>query len=852
MNRERPIRHFAELLARSLIAATFVFALATMAPSWAFSATDAAERPSLTARRLAQQAVVPQVAKLLADDTPDDRFFGESVAVSNDTLVVGAYKDSTHGSLSGAAYVFVRNEGGGDEWNQVAKLTASDAAASAYFGYDVAISGDTIVVGAYGDDGSTGAAYVFERNEGSLDGWGEVQQLLATGGSTGDYFGEFVDISGDTIVVGAPMANSYAGTAYVFERNEGGADNWGQITELSPTTSADSDARFGWSVAISGDTIVVGAYYDGTYSPGSAYVFGRNQGGPDNWGEVAKITGSDTVDFDRFGYAVDIAVDTIVVGARDHDGEGSGAGAAYVFERNQGGADQWGQVEKLAADDAAENDQFGDSVAIDGESIVVGTPYVDQNGSNSGTLYLFTRNQNGADNWDQVKELIGGDTETGDCFGDGVAISGHTIVAGAPLNDGVGAAYVFARRGAQARHEQKRLGDDTAGGDLFGSAVAVSGDTLVVGAPYEDQYGDFSGAAYVLARNEGGETWWGQVTRLPIASSDHYELGSAVDIDGDLLVVGAPGGDRAHICERNAGGIDTWSIVCTVNGTPDTSFGQAVAISGDTVVVGAPGEEVGGHTGAGAAHVYVRNRGGSDAWGFLTTLDASTFAEDSDHFGDAVDISGDRIVVGAYYADPDGNSAAGAAYIFERNFGGVDTWAQARRLVADDADGGEWFGKSVALDNDTIIIGAPLETVSAYGDGAAYIFERNWGGCAGIWGQVEKVTAGSGSYFGWSVDLSFDVAVVGAYLDDSAASNAGAAYVFERNAGGADNWGQMDRITADDAVADDYFGKAVSISGNVIAVGAEYDDDAGSGSGAVYIYRWQEAQIFLPLILREV
>ena len=839
-------RIVAKVLTRSLVVVLLLLTLSSVH----VLGTAALPRFSET-RQVAQQTITSEVVKLIADDTAQERSFGQGIDISGDTIVVGAYKDSANGTLAGAAYVFVRNEGGADGWDQVVKLTASDAAANAHFGYDVAISGDTIVVGAFGNSNYTGAAYVFERNAGGMDSWGQVQKLTASGGSIHDFFGEFVDISGDTIVVGAPMADSYSGTAYIFERNTGGKDNWGQVAELLPTTSPDSDARFGWSVAISGGTAVVGAYYDGTYAPGSAYVFGRNQGGTDNWGEVQKITGQDTADFDRFGYAVDIAVDTIVVGARDHDDGDSETGAAYVFERNQGGGDQWGQVQKLTAADAAEHDQFGHSVAICGDQIVVGTPYVDQSGSNSGTAYLFTRNQDGQDYWGQVRELTGSDTGNGDYFGYTVVVDGHTIVAGAPQNGDGGAAYVLTQRGARWDEEQKRLGDDTVGGDLFGSAVAVSGDTLVVGAPYENRHGDYAGAAYVLTRNEGGADAWRQVTRLPIAANDHDKLGSAVDIDGDLLVVGVPGGDRAHICERNDNGTDAWSIVCTVNGASNTNFGHSVAVSGDTVVVGAPGETAQGHSGAGTAYVYIRNRGGADDWGFMTKLDAGvSFAEDNDHFGDAVAISGDRIVVGAYYADLNLNNAAGAVYVFERNFSTADDWGMATRLLAGDANGGEWFGKSVAIENDTIIVGAPMETVSGFGDGAAYVFERNWGGCAGIWGQVQKITASSAGYFGSSVDLSFDIAVVGAYLDDLAGSNAGAAYVFERNQGGADNWGQASCIAADDAADDDYFGEDVSISGGVIVAGARYDDDMGNASGAAYIYRWKSTSIYLPLVLR--
>jgi hypothetical protein len=147
-----------------------------------------------------------QAAQLTASDAEDEDYFGGSVAISGDTAVVGAYEEDGAGSNRGAAYVFERNQGGADSWGQVTKLTASDAENDDYFGFSVAISGDTVVVGAYDEDGAVinrGAAYVFERNQGGLDKWGEVTKLTASDAETGDRFGRSVAISGDTAIVGA-------------------------------------------------------------------------------------------------------------------------------------------------------------------------------------------------------------------------------------------------------------------------------------------------------------------------------------------------------------------------------------------------------------------------------------------------------------------------------------------------------------------------------------------------------------------------------------------------------------------------------------------------------------------------
>jgi len=334
-----------------------------------------------------------QVQKKSASDGATDDEFSYSVSISGDTLVVGTPDDDDNGLDSGSAYVFERNQGGADSWGQVAKLTASDSAADDLFGYSVSISSDTLVVGAFGNDAYSGSAYVFERNQGGADSWGQVAKLTASDAASGDWFGYSVSISGDTLIIGAHENDdngTNSGSAYVFERNQDGVDSWGQVAKLTASDAAMGD-EFGYSVSISGDTLVVGAHDnddDGTNS-GSAYVFERNEGGADSWGQVAKLTASDAASGDLFGYSVSISGDTLVIGAHDNDDNGTESGSAYVFERNQGGADSWGQVAKLTASDAASGDWFGYSVSISGDTLVAGAWGDDDNGLSSGSAYVF-------------------------------------------------------------------------------------------------------------------------------------------------------------------------------------------------------------------------------------------------------------------------------------------------------------------------------------------------------------------------------------------------------------------------------------------------------------------------------
>ena len=227
--------------------------------------------------------------------------------------------------------------------SELKKLLASDAELFDIFGWTVAVSGDIAVVGAQFDGTAAvnaGAAYVFEREEGGTGNWGEAKKLTASDAQAGDAFGISVAVSGDTLVVGAYLQDlgvpfDDAGAAYVFQRNEGGSDNWGEVKKLTASNAGPSDL-FGFSVAVNGDTAVVGAIFEdaGGSDAGAAYVFQRSQGGADNWGEEAKLTASDKSALDRFGVSVAVDANTLVVGANGEQffPSPTNAGAAYVFQ----------------------------------------------------------------------------------------------------------------------------------------------------------------------------------------------------------------------------------------------------------------------------------------------------------------------------------------------------------------------------------------------------------------------------------------------------------------------------------------------------------------------------------------
>jgi len=793
---------------------------------------------------------VAQVQKLTASDGAAGDSFGFSVSIDCDTVVVGANSDD---SSKGSAYIFERNQGGADQWGEVKKLTASDGAAGDNFGISLSISHDTVVVCAFGEDDNgsgSGSAYIFERNQGGADQWGEVKKLTASDGAADEQFGLSVSIDRDRVVVGAPFDDAkgnISGSAYVFERNQGGANNWGEVKKLTASDGSAGD-NFGDSVSISSDTVVIGAIGDDFFK-GAAYIFDRNEGGADQWGEVKKLTASDGAGIDVFGESVSIDCDTVVVGARSDDDNGNDSGSAYIFERNQGGANNWGEVKKLTASDGAAGDLFGFSVSISSDTIVVGASSDDGNDTNSGSAYIFERNQGGADQWGEVKKLTASDGAANDNFGRWVSISCDTVVVGANGDDdngsSSGSAYVFVNQCGDWVERDKATASDGAAGDEFGRAISISYDTVVVGAASDDDNGLSSGSAYIFERNQGGADQWGEVKKLTASDGAGDLFGRSVSISCDTIVVGAVNDDdkdtnsgAAYIFERNHGGADQWGEVKKLtasDGAASDQFGFSVSIDSDTIVIGANRDDDKGAD-SGAAYIFERNHGGADQWGEVKKLTASDGAA-VDQFGFSVSISCDTVVVGALLDDDDGTNS-GSAYIFERNQGGANNWGEVKKLTASDGAAGEQFGQSVSIDCDTVVIGALLDDDNGNASGSAYIFERNHGG-ADQWGEVKKLTASdseANDLFGRSVSISCDTIVVGAVSDDDKDTNSGAAYIFERNHGGADQWGEVKKLTASDGAANDGLGFSVSIDCDTVVVGSPFDDDKGTDSGSVYIF----------------
>ena len=385
-------------------------------------------------------------------------------------------------ALAGSATGATAHAGAGDPLALLAaqqiELTVAGGQPQDIFGYSVALDGDTALVGAPYNGSFRGAAFVFTRSGGV---WSQEATLTAWSESFGDRFGYSVALCGDTALVGSDGCDSYRGAAFVFTRSGG---VWSQEATLTAPVREAAD-YFGSVVSLCDGTALVGAHGRAGFE-GVAYVFARSGGG---WSQEATLTAPGGAAGDDFGGAVSLTADTALVGASGRDAT---RGAAYVFARSGGG---WPQEATLRATDGMAGDQFGVSVALSGDDALVGAW---QRDSGRGAAYVFTRS---GGIWSEEATLAPTEGDPYDMFGMSVALSGATAVIGADGRDSQrGAAYVFARTGGDwSRRGGTLTAEDASGGDDFGYAVAVDGLTALAGAPGRDSN---RGAAFVFGPYE--------------------------------------------------------------------------------------------------------------------------------------------------------------------------------------------------------------------------------------------------------------------------------------------------------------------------------------------------------------
>lgn len=540
--------------------------------------------------------------------------FGQTVALSGDTAVVGAPAEDVNGLWdAGAVHVYVRN---GSGWTEQARLTASNIARQDHFGESLALDGDTLVVGGnrFNDQGSAqerGDVYVFVRNGTT---WTEQAHLIASNAENGDLFGHAVAISGNTIAVGAPWEDgdgsgpgnngaTDSGAVYVFARN---GTTWSQTAYLKMPEVVRAHDHFGVSVAVEGDVIAVGAPqsdgFDGSpANHGAVYTY-RRYG--TNWEWRGLLEASNLEADDGFGASVAMAGNTIVVGAPGEDGNGSSesdnsapdAGAAYVFTSgNEGTRYQRGY---LKASNAEAGDRFGGAVALEEEALIVGAECEDGDGSSesdnsaewAGAAYVFA---GGGTNWTQVGYLKQPSAYSMSLFGNGVAMDGGQVVVGGDFYfDWSGAAYAYvldypygptARVSVDSRGNQGYATSHSPAISANGRYVAFASEAMLVDD--DTNGGDENSDIYVHDRQSGQTTRMsvdsagGQINgwawRPTISGDGRYV---AFQSDSDDLDGGYPNGlDDVFVHDRQTG--ETHLVSADAAGHPGNHASWAAALS---------------------------------------------------------------------------------------------------------------------------------------------------------------------------------------------------------------------------------------------------------------------------------
>jgi hypothetical protein len=429
------------------------------------------------------------------------------------------------------------------------------------------------------------------------------------------------------------------------------------------------------------------SFTDGTSSPASGTIrfldfLNKTIVGNTPTVVPAHLRASSPIDNDQLGSSISISGNYAIAGAQFADPGGrSSAGAAYIFERTTA---SWVQRAVLIPSDSTASDYFGKSVSISGDYAIVGADGSDPDSkSRAGAAYIFVRS---GTTWSQQAKLVASDKAANDYFGGSVSISGIYAIIGATGKDpngqsSAGAAYTFKRSGSSWSQESKLTASDFAYADSFGSGVSISGDYIIIGAYREDPSGvSNAGSAYIFVRY--GSSWYQQAKLVA--------------------------GDKAA----------------------SDQFGRNVSISGDFAIVGAGFADPNGVSNAGAAYIFKRS---GSSWSQEAKLTASDKAA-SDIFGGSVSISSTGYaIIGASGQDPNGQSSAGAAYIFVRS---GSSWSQQVKLISPNISAGGQFGRSVSIDGDRVVASAPREYVNSIRGGAGHVFKRdatngNWSNLTG-------------------------------------------------------------------------------------------------------------------------
>jgi hypothetical protein len=872
-------------------------------------------------------------AKLKADDAEPYDYFGCSVSLSGEYAAVGAYGDDDHGSYSGAVYIFKRD---GEVWSQQIKITAAEGAAEDYFGISVSIDGDLLVIGAKGDDESdsdSGAAYIYKR-----DGltWSIQKKLFASDAYFDQKFGRSVEISKDKVIVGT---DAYS-PAYIFRYD--GTD-WVEVTKLNPSNSES----FQIAVSIDEDNSIIGSPYEDNIvsrltNSGAGHVFNSIDS---IWNEKAKLEPQDLQANDYFGSSVSLDGTYALIGSTGDDDGGTDSGSVYLYKGETdeiGNITSWTAKMKLTASDSASYANFGKSVSLNDGYALIGAFGDDDNGSGSGSAYIYPLYL--GINSSAYPKIIekGGSTILSwtSVFADScniepdvgpVGLNGSVIVS--PSETTIYVITAVSSEGSVSENVTVTVVDpailpsvnisasptaigyndsSTLSWSSFNAiysiiepdigTVPVSGSIIV--SPTQD-------TTYTIrAINSGGES-----TASVTVSVICYDPIIAVDAEPASIELGGSATitwntTYADYCEIQPGvGLvdangsitvspeDTTTYILTATGHCGTGiYNIPIYVTGPTSIDVIYPNSINQHTDqtckirwtdtgpnidATISLYYDTDNSGADGTLIVSGLNETLDGDLNDSYSwdtsempegtyyiygiledgvnpplidysegpvniihsipEKLKVSGSNYYELGYSVAISGDYAIASdsvypAYIFKQN-GSV--WIEQARLITEDLNEYGYQDNSVSINGDYAIVGVYNGTNNfGVSSGTAYIFVRQ----GDTWIEQAKIMAGDGEqgdYFGCSVSINGDYAIVGAKRVENwdMGKTSGAAYIFKRE---GSLWIEQAKLLADDGDNYDFFGYSVSISGDYAIVGANADDKTGSGpwdSGSAYLFK---------------
>lgn len=659
---------------------------------------------------------------------------------------------------------------------KISPLVSPDAVGQDYewAGWSVSIDGNRALVGAphSSDFGhrENGDAYIFER-ESSDSEWHFVTRLLPHDLDDNDMFGAAVSLFADRALVGSYQDDDQgenSGSAYVFKFN---GKDWIEEAKLTPKVGSER-ALFGASVSLYGNRALVGAYRDFQVEgiSGAAYLFEVDGA---EWSETEKFIPDDNTGFSQFGYAVCLTDDRLAIGANFESTSGT-SGAVYIYDYADG---DWLLTTKLRADQGAFSSEFGSSISLAEDRVIVGAPSERQNNLSYGAAYIFDFTTQG---WNRSAKFVPENGMPHDMFGMSVTLSLNTALVGSPLDDeaapDAGAVYLYEYNGEEWVFGTKLIKAGAVRGENLGFSIESSGLGFIAGARFDNTAGVQSGVSYFLPIN--APTWPEAVALLP-------PDGPAVDI-----------------------------------------FGSRVSIYGNYALIGALGHDGNGST-SGAAYIYEFV---DEQWVEVAKLTPSDGAS-NDSFGSSVSLLGTRALIGASYSEVD-SIRTGSVYIFE--YDGV-SWVETQKLYPQDVRSSARYGVSVAQDSERIMVGADQYSNDLINSGAVYFYEYD----GSQWSQTERIlptdrTANAG--FGNAISFESNFALIGASREEVSVSfDVGSVYVFEYKNG---MWQQVDRLLSDELRDDLNFGAAVDLYDGYALIGAPGEYFGFQRSGAAYTYKY--------------